>query len=178
MSGSLAASIEAYAAVTREFVACMALVPDAAWATPRATGKWSPAQESEHITLAHEVFAAQLAGGPPMAVVVSGWQRLALHWIVMPWILRTGRFPRARSPREARPSREPLPRVALSARLERAALAIRADLERRGRDACTHRLDHPYFGTMTAVQVLRLTEVHTRHHLVTLSASAAVSAAG
>lgn len=171
MTATLRRSLDAYAAVTREFIACMESVPASAWAIPRAPGKWSPAEESEHITLAHEIFASQLSGGGPMRVVLTGWRGFAARWIVLPWILVTGRFPRARSPREARPRGEALPRADLITRLDSAARAIGTDLERRGRAAFTDRLGHPYFGAMTCSQVLRLTEVHTRHHLVTLSRS-------
>ena len=147
----------------------MGAVPATAWSVPRAPGKWSPAEESEHITLAHELFADQLAGGRALDAVTSGWRRVALHWIVMPWILRTGRFPRARSPREAAPAGVALPCAVLTARLGAASRAVRSGLECRGKDAFRVRLPHPYFGDMTCVQLLRLTAVHTRHHLLTLS---------
>ncbi len=173
MTRSLAPALEDYRRATGDFIAGTSRVPAARWSLPRATGKWSPAEESEHITLAHEIFAQQLGGGAPVRVVITGWRRRALRWIVLPWILRTGRFPRGRSPREARPSAAAVPQDVLAARLGAAAAAIVSDLEQRGPAAFRQRIDHPYFGALTLAQLLRLTTVHTRHHLVTLSMSGA-----
>lgn len=168
------ALVEDYARSTREFVEGSAKIGDAAWTLPRAPGKWSPAQEVEHITLAHELLAQQLAGGPAMRVVVHGWRRLALRWVVLPWILRTGRFPRgARAPREARPSAAPAARRALIERLEAAVTAVGGDLGRSGDPGFSRRLDHPYFGAMSVAHAVRLSAVHTRHHLASLSRSVA-----
>lgn len=171
--GPLRHALQDYARATDDFVAATRAVPDAAWARPRMQGKWSPAQEVEHITLAHELFGAQLAGAAPMRVLITGWRGVLVRGLVLPWILRTGRFPRARAPREARPSPAPLDRQVLVTRLEAASTMISADLERRGAAAQTTRLDHPYFGAMTLAQLLRLTTVHTRHHRRMLPGGAA-----
>ncbi len=170
--GRLREELEDYARATSEFIAVTEGVPDDAWARPRKPGKWSPAQEVEHITLAHELFGAQLAGAPAMRVVITGWRGVLVRALVMPWILRTGRFPRARSPREARPSPAPLGQRVLVARLAAASATISADLARRGDAAHADRLDHPYFGAMTLAQMLRLTTVHTLHHLRRLPGAA------
>lgn len=171
--GLLRESLEDYARATNDFIAATDAVPTAAWARPRMEGKWSPAQEVEHITLAHELFGAQLAGAAPMRVLITGWRGVLVRSLVLPWILRTGRFPRARAPREARPSPAPIDREVLMTRLEAAATMISADLERRGAAAHTTRLDHPYFGAMSLAQTLRLTTVHTRHHRRMLPGGAA-----
>jgi succinate dehydrogenase/fumarate reductase flavoprotein subunit len=95
---------------------------------------------------------------------------VALRWLVLPWILRTGRFPKgARSPREARPSAGAVTAIELSRRLEVAAAAIREALGRQGPDVSRRRVDHPYFGSMSAARAIRLTIVHTRHHLANLT---------
>ncbi len=174
MRQSAEALIEDYTRSTREFVEGSAKIGDDAWLLPRAPGKWSPAQEVEHITLAHELLAQQLAGGPAMRVVVHGWRRLALRWAVLPWILRTGRFPRgARAPREARPSAAPASRRVLIERLEKAATAVGGELAQGGDRGFSRRLDHPYFGAMSVAHAVRLSAVHTRHHLASLSRSVA-----
>ena len=168
---SLTAALEDYQRAKRDFITVVGSVPAAGWALPCAPGKWSPAQEVEHIALAHELFAAQLAGAPPMRVLVSGWKASVLRGVVLPWILRTGRFPRAKSPREARPSAEADTPDALIARIEAAAAAVATHLAT-GESVRTRRVDHPYFGSMTLYQALVLSTVHTRHHQVTLARAA------
>lgn len=146
-------------------------VPSEAWDHPRREGKWSPAQETEHIVLSHELLLGQLEGGPAMRIIATGWRQLALRWIVLPYILATGRFPRARAPRESRPSGATAGRDELLARLDRAAHGVVDAVRRNEPGARRVRLLHPYFGSMSIGQVVRLSAVHTRHHAANLPVS-------
>ena len=166
------ADFEAAAAAFRSGAAA---IPSDAWERPRAEGKWSPAQETEHIVLSHELFLSQLHGGPPMRAIVTGWKLLALRALVLPWILRTGRFPRgARAPRESRPVAVGASRADLLGRLDRAVRGVSALLTADGSRVIRPPLRHPYFGMMTATQVVRLSTLHTRHHLASLQTKPAV----
>jgi hypothetical protein len=139
-------------------------VPDDLWARARAEGKWSPAEETEHVVLSHELFLAQLRGGPPMRTIATGWRQVALHWLVLPYILRTGRFPRARAPRESRPVVSGAGREDLLIRLDAAVRGV-IELVGRGDNAVVRTsLRHPYFGTISVLQAVRLSAVHTDHH--------------
>ena len=158
-----------YEAAAAAFRAGAAAIPGDAWARPRAEGKWSPAEETEHIVLSHELFLSQLHGGPPMRAIVTGWKLVALRWLMLPWILRTGRFPRgARAPRESRPIAVGASRADLLARMDRAVRGVIAALAPGDAAMSRLRLRHPYFGMMTAAQVLELSTLHTRHHLATM----------
>lgn len=145
-------------------------VPDDLWTRARAEGKWSPAEETEHIVLSHELFLAQLRGGPPMRAIATGWRLVLTRWLVLPWILRTGRFPRARAPRESRPVATGAGRAELLARLDRAVAGV-IDLLRRDEPTVVRRLRHPYFGAITVTQAVRLSSVHTDHHAGKLPAT-------
>ncbi len=164
MTTALPDSLAAYERSAAEYRARANRVPSELWDRPRASGKWSPSQETEHIVLSNEIFLAQLRGGPPMRVIASGWRQVALHWLVLPYSLRTGRFPRARAPRESRPVASGAGREELLARLDAAVRGV-IELIGPGDPAITRiRLLHPYFGTISLVQAVRLSRVHTEHH--------------
>jgi hypothetical protein len=169
------ALITDYHAAIAEFRSLARAVSADAWHTPRQPGKWTPSQEVEHIVLSHELFLSQLRGGPPMTVIVSGWRLILLRLLVLPYILRTGRFPRARAPRESRPVASGAPREQLLRRLDDAAgavIEVVAPSAQQGEAARLAvastsgpaRFRHPYFGMMTIPQIVRLSTVHTRHH--------------
>jgi hypothetical protein len=157
------ARLAEYERAAAEFRSRAALVAAAQWERPRREGKWSPAQETEHVVLSHELFLAQLGGGPEMRVIATGWKVFALRWLVFPYILWTGRFPRARAPRESRPTETALARGELFTRLDRATRGVVESLQRDD-VAARPPLRHPYFGKLSVMQVVRLSTVHTRHH--------------
>lgn len=165
MTVTLPTRLAAYEQAAAEFRSRAERVTSDAWDRPRREGKWSPAQETEHIVLSHELFLAQLGSGPEMRVIATGWRRFALRWLVLPYILRTGRFPRgARAPRESRPVATGAAREALFARLDRAVRGVIESVRRDDGAASRRRLRHPYFGMMSVIQVVQLSTVHTRHH--------------
>jgi hypothetical protein len=164
------AELDDYSKAADELRARAALIGEAAWNEASAEGKWSPAQEIEHVVLSHELFLAQLDGGPAMRVITSGWRRIALQRVLLPYILVTGRFPRgARAPRESRPIETRGSRDVLVLRLERAVRGVIAAVQRDERAGTRRRLSHPYFGMMTVSEVVRLSTLHTRHHTARLS---------
>lgn len=169
---TLASRLDAFEAAAADFRSRAERVPAEQWDRPRSEGKWSPSQEAEHIVLSHELFLAQLAGGPGMRVIATGWRRFALRWLVLPYILRTGRFPRARAPRESRPGATPASRDELIARLDRATRGVVELVERDDR-AAGRELRHPFFGLLSVVQVVQLSTVHTRHHAARMPGSRA-----
>jgi hypothetical protein len=170
MTGALATALEAYDRAAAEFRTRAERVPPALWDRPRREGKWSPAEETEHIVLSHELFFSQLGGGPAMRVIATGWRLTLLRALILPYILRTGRFPRARAPRESRPVSTGAGREALLARLD---CAVRGAIDLvRHEGTSIPRLRHPYFGMLNVTQVVRLSTVHTRHHLANLPVGA------
>lgn len=158
-------------------------VPPAAWSLPRAPGKWSPAQITEHLALAYEAGIRELGGGAPMASRAPAWRQKLLRWVVLPHILFHRSFPlRAPSPREIRPGETSAPdrRVALG-RLRELAERFEHELDRARRAGGGH-LTHPYFGTVPPLKGMRFFAVHLDHHRAqveeaTASAATASSAA-
>lgn len=157
------AAAGAHRAALASYVARAARLTSDRWGAPRAPGKWSPAEISEHLALAYEMGLGELRGGPPPAIRTSYWQRLVLRWFVMPKLLAGGSLTRpVRAPREIR---HPVAgdQVATLARLQEVAEALERELESasaRGRV----RFTHPYFGRMGAVEALGFCAFHARHH--------------
>ena len=133
------------------------------WRAPRAPGKWSPAEISEHLALAYEVGLTELRGGPSAEIRTGFWQRLVLRWLVMPKLLAGGTLTRAvQAPREIR---HPVAgdQVATLVRLERLAETLERELDSAAARGPV-RFTHPYFGALGAVQALGFLAFHARHH--------------
>lgn len=158
------AAMAAHQASLDRFVAAARRVPGAQWETPLAPGKWTPAQQVEHIRLVYEVLGNELGGGPGLAIRTRWWQRLLLRLKVLPGILNHGRIPaRAPAPREARPGPGPFPQDAVIAATLAAAATMQQHLE-----AARHRpgagVTHHIFGRLSLAEVIRFGAVHNDHH--------------
>lgn len=152
------------------FLMVAAAVPDDRWTVPRAEGKWTPAEELEHIALSYEAFARDLRGGEPMRLIGKRWQRFIWRAVAMRRIIKSGRMPRAVSaPREVRPTGAPVSREAAMARVERASSDFERVFEAVWRDSPQRKVTHPYFGWMSLGDAARLVSVHTAHHTRFLS---------
>lgn len=143
------------------FLALARAVPADRWGQPRAPGKWSPAQLVEHVALAYETYVLLLhgavPGGPPR------WIRPVVRKLMLDGILRRGTFPGfAPAPAILEPGESPAgaPAPDLVQRLEGAARSF--DAEAAAHPSAT--LDHPWFGRMPVTDLVRLAEIHTRHH--------------
>lgn len=137
----------------------------AAWSTPRAPGKWSPSQIVEHVAGGLEEGANTLAGRPskiprPPAVV-----RLIVRPIarfMFKRVLRKAAFPTGFKAHKAlNPASGPATPAEGRIRLEtahqefdEACRRIAAD----GRPATT------LFGSVPVADLVRFSELHTRHH--------------
>lgn len=145
-----------------ELVARVRSVSAAAWRVPRGAGAWSPAQEAAHVALSYAAFARALAGELHPAPAVRAWKAMLLRWLVLPRILRGGWFPTgARAPHATWPPAEPPDQPVLVAELMDHADTLMRALRAAGADRRVH---HPYFGALSARQVLGLSAAHTRHH--------------
>lgn len=154
-----------HADAVAELIATAETIPAHAWMTPRAEGKWSPAEIVEHLNLAYEVLRSELAGGSGMRVRTKWWQRILLRFTILPKIIRGEPFPTGvRAPREIRPTAvTPDRAVAIATFRERAAYFEReaADAERlRPR----FRLKHPYLGNLSVRDAVAICGRHIAHH--------------
>lgn len=168
-----AGALAAHAAAADDFAARAAALSPEQWREPAAPGKWSPAQETQHLVLAYEVVLRELRGGRGMRLQLGAWNRTLLRWFVKPRILRTGRIPAARAPREIRPPDRIPDQGPAVARFGRHAEEFAATIERTRTATPGRRLTHPYFGWLSLEEAVRFCEVHVRHHAARLPESSA-----
>ena len=145
-----------------EFVAAARTLDAAKWTTPRAPGKWTPAQIAEHLAITYEynrgVVAGTASGGAPFFL------RPLIRRFIVDSTLKAGRFTRTgRTPKIFEPSAAPGPSGQVLARLQSAVAAFEGDVrtgQREGREV----VNHPFFGKLPASDYLRLQAIHSRHH--------------
>jgi hypothetical protein len=136
----------------------------AEWERPWATGKWTPAQITEHLTLTYESLLADLCEGRPMKARLGPWRQKITRWIFLPHILFHRTFPlRVVAPRELRPERARAKQADALRILEQMGERFEDELGRafRAGGGC---LTHPYFGQVDPVRGLRFIAVHMEHH--------------
>jgi hypothetical protein len=151
------------------FVNAARAVPPSQWATPRAPGKWSPGQVTEHVALAYEQSGRMLHGS--FTGVAKPWyQQLLARWLGLPSLLKRGDFGKGpfQAPDFIRPSASPSSPMTLVARLEAAAHDLEAALAGAS-DARRVSVDHPIFGRLPLADLVRFLAVHTNHHRPQLS---------
>ena len=133
------------------------------WTAPREPGKWSPAEIAQHLALSYEPALAELDGGRGYAVRLAWWTRTALRVFMVPRIL-AGKFPKgAPAPRESRPQ-DGASSPAEGARLLREKAALFESRLDEAHAARRARVTHPYFGKLTAPQILKVLAAHAAHH--------------
>ncbi|MFI5208153.1 MAG: DinB family protein [Gemmatimonadales bacterium] len=142
----------------------------AVWTTPRAHGKWSPAQLLDHIIQTHVASGKIIKGEPVGLPNVPRLFRPLLRRFVLRGILDSGRF--------GRPSTTfaPFEPKVISAnpaegreRLMDAVRAFEADV-RSVTPIGDFTFTHPSFGKLAVSDYVRFQEVHTRHHMKQLPA--------
>jgi DinB family protein len=155
-----------------DFVDAARRVPPARWAVPRAAGKWSPGQVTEHVALTYEQSRRMLLGtftGP-----VEPWFRqLLARWLFLRPMFKRGDFGKGASlaPDFIQPTGSPASSGDLLARLEAAVRDLETDLAAASNARRTH-VDHPIFGRLPIADLLRFLMIHTQHHQPQLSAGA------
>ena len=150
---------------TRDVIAAAQRIPPDQWMTPRAEGKWSPAEIVEHLNLAYDALLRDFAGEGGMKIRTKLWQRILLRFTLLPKLMRGEPFPpNARAPRETRPAtanRDQAAAIAAfaqrSARLDAAAADAIANRRR-------IRLTHAYFGRSPVPEAILLCARHLQHH--------------
>jgi hypothetical protein len=151
------------------FLASVRAVPPAQWNRPRAEGKWSPGQIAEHLALSYEASSDVLRGRAPGPAAPRLLRPLLRTFLLQP-VLWLRRFPlSSKSPPVLRPGASPAAASVLLDRLQAAAAAFESDAVAAQRDA----IDHPAFGRLPLVNLIRLQEIHTQHHRGHLPSGAA-----
>ena len=154
-----------HTAAVDDFASAAERVSPAVWLSPRAEGKWSPAEIVEHLNTAYTVVLDEIAGGPGMKIRTTWWQRALLYFPIRRRILTGRGFPvGARAPREVRPATAPAD--------QRGAIGMFRELARKFDKAIAAPIEsgrrihitHAYFGRSSALTGMLFTARHIAHH--------------
>jgi hypothetical protein len=165
----LQAALHAHQQAVQAFLASAHAVPPERWDRPRAEGKWSPGQIAEHLALSYEASGEVLHGRAP-GPAPPRLLRPLLRTVLLRPVLWMGRFPAAsKAPGMLRPGPSTAAAPVLLDRLQAAAAAF----ESAAREVRGTAIDHPAFGRLPLVDLVRLQEIHTRHHHLQMPSGAA-----
>jgi uncharacterized damage-inducible protein DinB len=147
------------------FAAAAEEVAPEAWHRPRAEGKWSPAQITDHLIQTYDVVVRELDGGEGMRIRTPFLARMLLRMTVMPRLLRGGRFPeRAPAPPELRPSKTPAGQPDAVALFRQRAAEFEAAAERARTNNPRAGITHAYFGRASLPKSVVFCARHIDHH--------------
>jgi hypothetical protein len=157
--------LEDHAHAVGEFLTRAEAIEAHHWLTARAEGKWTPAQETQHIILTYGEFLRQLRESTPCRLRGTALQRILARLIGLTSILWFKRIPVAvRSPREVRPDATTAPATELLATLRRRTEDFETSFAAIWRSEPGRRMSHPLFGSLSLDHGIRFVTVHTRHH--------------
>jgi len=161
----------------REYATRAGAIPETRWLAPRADGKWTPAQETQHLILAYEEFLRQLTQSTPVRLRGNPVRRRIARLIGLTSILWRKRIPVAvKAPRAVRPEAVMAGPEELIPRLRSRAADFESAFANEWRTNPARRMSHFLFGALTLDQGIRLISVHTRHHAAFLPLQPASSA--
>ncbi|MBZ0112441.1 MAG: DinB family protein [Thermoanaerobaculia bacterium] len=162
--GTWSEIVDDHGSAVAEFVTRAGAVPDGAWMTPRAAGKWTPAEETEHLVLAYRGLERSLLESIEIRQLLPNWKARLFRWIIVPRILK-GRFPSgAKAPRAVRPQGTLGDRAELLSQLASHAKGFEAAIVQAHIDNPKGTMVHPYFGPLPYPTFLKLNAEHTRNH--------------
>ncbi len=152
------------------FAAAAEAVDPATWQLPRAEGKWSPAQMTDHLIQTYDVLLRELEGGPGMRVRTRLLQRVFLRLTLMPRLLRGARFPeRIPAPPEIRPTGAPADQQDGIALFGQRASDFEAAAQQAHGQIPRVRLTHAYFGPSSVANGVLFCARHIEHHRAQIS---------
>jgi hypothetical protein len=132
------------------------------WNTPRAAGKWTPAQVVEHVALALEASAAEIAGRPTRFPTLPRPVRVLVRALFFKRVLKSGTFPKAKTNRAMNPHSGPATPAEAEHRL---AAAWRALEEAAIRSAAAGDLmTSVLFGRVRTADYVTFQGYHATHH--------------
>jgi hypothetical protein len=134
----------------------------ATWTTPRAPGKWSPSFVVEHVAISLEASADDLEGRPSALPKIPA----PFHWLIrlafFNRVMRTGKFPKAKTNAGMVPSTGPATPADAATRLDAAWKRLAAASSAAA--ARGDKVKSQTFGSVLLTDYVRFQEYHTRHH--------------
>ena len=159
----LESALAAQRRAAADFNAAALKVSDSAWNVPRAPGKWSPAQVTDHVGIATKV-ARDATAEKVLVGSLPRFLRPIMRKFFFDKIIRNGAFPRkGKGPPVFAPAHEPLPREQLCARIDSEANAFEADVRAMAKAGKTE-FTHGFFGRISVAQYVMFNSLHFDHH--------------
>lgn len=132
------------------------------WTTPRAPGKWSPAQVAEHVARSFDQITAMIEGRPHGFPKLPFFLRPIARKLVLTRTLQSGTFPTARTFKDFNPQEGPTTPAAARERLRKAHQVYLDACHARAR--LDGKLTSSVFGTVPVGDYMRFSTMHIRHH--------------
>jgi hypothetical protein len=150
------------------FKAAALAVPDAVWNVPRAPGKWSPAQVTDHVGVSTRVARNTVVGHAGMGGIPK-FLRWLPRRLFFDRVLTNGFPEKGRGPAVFAPAHDPLPRQKLVEQLDAEVRAFAADA-RAAAAAGKSTFEHPFFGRIAIADYVTFNARHLDHHRAQLPA--------
>ena len=132
------------------------------WATPRAPGKWSPAQVVEHVARSYEESAFAVSGTSSKFPSLPAPVRFMARNFFFKRVVKTGKFLKGRTTKSFDPIAGPDTPAAARTRMDAAVGRFEAACRAR---AVSHQdFYSSVFGTISVGDYIKFQEMHTRHH--------------
>ena len=153
-----------HAAAADEFVAAISRMSAAEWTSRASAEAWSPAEITDHLARTYSHFAGEARGKNPLRIRLGPVRRTLARIFVKPRLLSGAAFPKARAPRELRPSNGPETPADGVAVFRATGDACLRDLEILHLRRPHRRMVHPYLGALPLYEILQFASQHVRHH--------------
>lgn len=153
-----------HAAAADEFVAAIERLSPEQWITRSSPEAWSAAEITDHLARTYSQFAGEARGKNSLRIRLGLVRRTLARIIVKPRLLAGASFPKARAPRELRPSSGPATPADGVALFRATGEACLRDLEILVQRRPYRQLVHPMLGPLPLYELLPFAAQHVRHH--------------
>jgi hypothetical protein len=153
-----------HATAADEFVLAISRMSATEWTSRPAPEAWSPAEITDHLARTYSQFAGEARGKNSLRIRLGPVRRTLARIFVKPRLLSGAAFPKARAPRELRPSSGPDTPADGVALFRATGDACLRDLEILHVRRPYRRMVHPYLGALPLYEIVQFASQHVRHH--------------
>lgn len=158
------AVLAVHAAAAEEFVAAISQLTQAEWTSRPSPEAWSPAEITDHLARTYSQFAGEARGKNSLRIRLNPVMRTLARIFVKPRLLSGAAFPKARAPRELRPSSGPATPADGVALFRATGDACMRDIGMLVERRPYRRLVHPFLGPLPLYEIVTLSAQHVRNH--------------
>ena len=137
-------------------------IPVDRWAAPRAPGKWSPAQVTDHVGVSTRVARDAVAMKPGLGSIPGFLRPIARTFFLTP-ALKNGFPKKGKGPPIFAPAHDPMPRPDLIARIDSEVTDFEREtreMEKGGKTSFVH----GFFGEVSLADYVMFNALHFDHH--------------